>query len=89
MARDFEAALPFVMTGAQKRSLEEIQRDMASRAPMNRLLHGDVGSGKTVVAFVAMLGAVESGKQAALMAPTQILAEQHFQTARKWLEPAN
>jgi ATP-dependent DNA helicase RecG len=54
---------------------------------MNRLLHGDVGSGKTVVAFAAMLGAVESGKQAALMAPTQILAEQHFQTARKWLEP--
>jgi ATP-dependent DNA helicase RecG len=87
LARDFEASLPFAMTGAQKRSLEEIQRDMASRAPMNRLLHGDVGSGKTVVAFAAMLGAVESGKQAALMAPTQILAEQHFQTARKWLEP--
>lgn len=87
LAQDFEASLPFAMTGAQKRSLEEIQRDMASRAPMNRLLHGDVGSGKTVVAFAAMLGAVESGKQAALMAPTQILAEQHFQTARKWLEP--
>ncbi len=87
LARDFEAALPFQMTGAQKRSLEEIQRDMASNAPMNRLLHGDVGSGKTVVAFAAMLGAVESGKQAALMAPTQILAEQHFNTARKWLEP--
>jgi len=87
LARDFESALPFAMTGAQKRSLLEIQRDMASNAPMNRLLHGDVGSGKTVVAFAAMLGAVESGKQAALMAPTQILAEQHFQTARKWLEP--
>ncbi len=87
LARDFEAALPFEMTGAQKRSLQEIQRDMASNAPMNRLLHGDVGSGKTVVAFAAMLGAVESGKQAALMAPTQILAEQHFITARKWLEP--
>ena len=87
LARDFQSALPFEMTGAQKRSLEEIQRDMASNAPMNRLLHGDVGSGKTVVAFAAMLGAVESGKQAALMAPTQILAEQHFNTARKWLEP--
>jgi len=87
LAREFEASLPFQMTGAQKRSLEEIQRDMASNAPMNRLLHGDVGSGKTVVAFAAMLGAVESGKQAALMAPTQILAEQHFITARKWLEP--
>jgi ATP-dependent DNA helicase RecG len=87
LVQDFEKALPFEMTGAQKRSLEEIQRDMASNAPMNRLLHGDVGSGKTVVAFAAMLGAVESGKQAALMAPTQILAEQHFNTARKWLEP--
>jgi len=87
LARDFEAALPFQMTGAQKRSLIEIQQDMASKAPMNRLLHGDVGSGKTVVAFAAMLGAVESGKQAALMAPTQILADQHYQTARKWLEP--
>ncbi|HEY1084349.1 MAG TPA: ATP-dependent DNA helicase RecG [Prosthecobacter sp.] len=87
LARDFEAALPFAMTGAQKRSLGEIQKDMASPAPMNRLLHGDVGSGKTVVAFAAMLGAVESGKQAALMAPTQILAEQHFINARKWLEP--
>lgn len=87
LARDFEAALPFQMTGGQKRSLIEIQQDMASNAPMNRLLHGDVGSGKTVVAFAAMLGAVESGKQAALMAPTQILADQHYQTARKWLEP--
>lgn len=87
LARDFEQSLPFAMTGAQKRSLVEIQRDMASRAPMNRLLHGDVGSGKTVVAFAAMLGAVESGKQAALMAPTQILAEQHFLNARKWLDP--
>jgi ATP-dependent DNA helicase RecG len=87
LAEEFEASLPFEMTGAQKRSLVEIQRDMASNAPMNRLLHGDVGSGKTVVAFAAMLGAVEAGKQAALMAPTQILAEQHFQTARKWLEP--
>jgi ATP-dependent DNA helicase RecG len=60
---------------------------MASTAPMNRLLHGDVGSGKTVVAFAAMLRAIESGAQAVLMAPTQILAEQHARTAAKWLEP--
>lgn len=83
----FVEGLPFSMTGAQKRSLEEIQRDMASHLPMNRLLHGDVGSGKTVVAFAAMLGAVQAGRRAALMAPTQILAEQHFLTAQKWLEP--
>ncbi|HYF35483.1 MAG TPA: ATP-dependent DNA helicase RecG, partial [Prosthecobacter sp.] len=87
LAREFQQSLPFALTGAQQRSLEEIQRDMAAATPMNRLLHGDVGSGKTVVAFAAMLGAVEAGKQAALMAPTQILAEQHFLTARKWLEP--
>ena len=76
------------LTGAQKRSLGEIRRDMASDAPMNRLLHGDVGSGKTVVALAAMLIAVESGSQAALMAPTQILAEQHYLNARAWLEPS-
>jgi ATP-dependent DNA helicase RecG len=87
LAEDFQKALPFELTPAQKRSLHEIQQDMSSPAPMNRLLHGDVGSGKTVVAFAAMLGAVESGRQAALMAPTQILAEQHYQNARKWLEP--
>jgi ATP-dependent DNA helicase RecG len=87
LAHAFEEALPFGLTHAQRRSLEEIRGDMESRRPMNRLLHGDVGSGKTVVALAAMLGAVESGKQAALMAPTQILAEQHFLTARKWLEP--
>lgn len=87
LARQFEEALPFQLTGAQRRSLEEIRHDMAAASPMNRLLHGDVGSGKTVVAFAAMLGAIESGKQAALMAPTQILAEQHFRNARQWLEP--
>ena len=80
-------ALPFQLTPAQQRCLEEIWRDMATAMPMNRLLHGDVGSGKTIVAFMAMLRAVESGSQAALMAPTQILAEQHFQNARRWLEP--
>lgn len=87
LLRDFFAELPFQLTDAQKRCLDEIHRDMASTAPMNRLLHGDVGSGKTVVAFAAMLRAIESGAQAVLMAPTQILAEQHARTAAKWLEP--
>jgi ATP-dependent DNA helicase RecG len=87
LLRDFFNELPFQLTSAQQRCLEEIHRDMASGAPMNRLLHGDVGSGKTVVAFAAMLRAVESGRQAVLMAPTQILAEQHARNARKWLEP--
>lgn len=87
LLRDFFNELPFQLTTAQQRCLEEIHRDMASGNPMNRLLHGDVGSGKTVVAFAAMLRAVESGRQAVLMAPTQILAEQHARNARKWLEP--
>ena len=87
LTRDFLAELPFQLTEAQKRCLDEIHRDMASSIPMNRLLHGDVGSGKTVVAFAAMLRAVESGAQGILMAPTQILAEQHALSARKWLEP--
>lgn len=87
LMHEFLRELPFELTGAQKRSLGEIRRDMASHAPMNRLLHGDVGSGKTVVALAAMLTAIESGSQAALMAPTQILAEQHFLTAQKWLAP--
>lgn len=72
------ASLPFSLTGAQLRSIAEIQNDMASVRPMNRLLHGDVGAGKTLVALSAMLLAVDAGFQAALMAPTQILAEQHF-----------
>jgi ATP-dependent DNA helicase RecG len=87
LLRDFFNELPFQLTTAQQRCLDEIHRDMASGAPMNRLLHGDVGSGKTVVAFAAMLRAVESGRQAVLMAPTQILAEQHARSARQWLEP--
>lgn len=87
LLRDFCNELPFHLTPAQQRCLDEIHRDMASGNPMNRLLHGDVGSGKTVVAFAAMLRAVESGRQAVLMAPTQILAEQHARNARKWLEP--
>jgi ATP-dependent DNA helicase RecG len=87
LLRDFFNELPFKLTMAQQRCLDEIHHDMASGNPMNRLLHGDVGSGKTVVAFAAMLRAVESGRQAVLMAPTQILAEQHARNARKWLEP--
>ncbi|MFZ0695426.1 MAG: DEAD/DEAH box helicase, partial [Alphaproteobacteria bacterium] len=74
------AALPFQLTASQTQSLEEIRRDMAAPTRMLRLLQGDVGSGKTVVAFLAMLTAVEAGHQAALMAPTEILARQHMKT---------
>ena len=78
--------LPFHPTAAQKRALGEIVTDMRSPSPMRRLLQGDVGSGKTIVAFQAMLVAMENGYQAALMAPTEILATQHFLAARKLLE---
>jgi ATP-dependent DNA helicase RecG len=80
------APLPFPLTGAQRRALAEIGRDMARPEPMNRLLQGDVGSGKTAVAFAAMLLAVQSGWQAALMVPTEILAEQHARTVGRWVE---
>ena len=83
----FQAGLPFPLTEAQRRVIGEIRDDLASQRPMNRLLHGDVGSGKTVVALSAMLLAVEAGFQAALMAPTQILAEQHYLNFKRWLEP--
>lgn len=83
----FYNSLPFDLTGAQKRSIHEIVADMRAPVPMNRLLQGDVGSGKTFVAMAAMLLAVDSGCQAALMAPTQILAEQHYLTFRRWLSP--
>ena len=83
----FRRGLPFDLTNAQARVLEEVRRDLASTQPMNRLLQGDVGSGKTVVAIGAMLLAVEAGFQTALMAPTQILAEQHFAVLCRWLEP--
>ena len=83
----FYSSLPFDFTGAQKRSIKEILADMRSPKPMNRLVQGDVGSGKTFVAMAAMLLAIGSGCQAALMAPTQILAEQHYLTFRRWLEP--
>ena len=87
LLKRFYASLPFDLTVAQKRSIKEIVADMREPRAMNRLLQGDVGSGKTFVAMAAMLLAINSGCQTALMAPTQILAEQHFLTFRKWLEP--
>ena len=81
--------LPFHPTAAQKRALGEIVADMRSPSPMRRLLHGDVGSGKTIVALQAMLVAMENGYQAALMAPTEILATQHFLAMRKLLEKSS
>jgi ATP-dependent DNA helicase RecG len=83
----FLRGLPFDLTEAQARVIGELRRDLGSKHPMNRLLQGDVGSGKTVVAIAAMLLAVEGGFQAALMAPTQILAEQHYAVLCRWLEP--
>jgi ATP-dependent DNA helicase RecG len=83
----FLRSLPFGLTSAQTKVIAEIRRDMESKFPMNRLLQGDVGSGKTVVAIAAILLAVEAGYQAAFMAPTQILAEQHYAVLGRWLEP--
>lgn len=83
----FLKILPFELTNAQQKVITEIRRDLAANYPMNRLLQGDVGSGKTVVAIAAMLLAIEAGYQAAFMAPTQILAEQHYEVLRRWLEP--
>ncbi len=81
------AVLPFQLTGAQQRVAEEIARDLARPQPMHRLLQGDVGSGKTVVAALAAAVAIDAGWQCALMAPTEILAEQHFRKLIGWLEP--
>lgn len=83
----FLDALPFALTKAQSKVIAEIRRDLAAPHQMNRLLQGDVGSGKTVVAIAAMLLAIEAGYQAALMAPTQVLAEQHYGVVRRWLDP--
>ncbi len=89
--RDGEAALlaslPFALTGAQRRVCDEIAADLARPQPMNRLLQGDVGSGKTVIAALAAMVAVGSGWQATLMAPTEILARQHYERLSPWLEP--
>ncbi len=87
LVRPLHEALPFELTGAQARALREIYSDMQSERRMNRMLQGDVGSGKTAVAVFAMLLAVEGGRQAALMAPTEILAEQHARGIRELVEP--
>ena len=79
--------LPFTMTGAQERTIAEIRADLARERPMNRLLQGDVGSGKTLVAVAAALTAIESGYQVAFMAPTELLARQHARNLAAWLDP--
>ncbi|MBV9698185.1 MAG: ATP-dependent DNA helicase RecG [Gammaproteobacteria bacterium] len=83
----FLARLPFTFTAAQRRALADAERDLASAAPMARLLQGDVGCGKTVVAAAAAARAAGSGLQAAVMAPTELLAEQHFRNFRDWFQP--
>ncbi|WP_456282273.1 ATP-dependent DNA helicase RecG [Cupriavidus sp. JZ107] len=83
----FLAALPFALTGAQQRVVREIAADMGAPHPMHRLLQGDVGSGKTIVAALAACQAIDAGYQAALMAPTEILAEQHYRKLSGWLAP--
>ena len=85
--RDFHKALPFTLTGAQMRAVTEIMGDFRRGAPMNRLVQGDVGSGKTMVAAAAAFAAARNGKQSALMAPTEILAEQHYKSLQKLFAP--
>jgi len=87
LTRKLLASLPFTLTGAQQRVWQDIARDLGTPHPMQRLLQGDVGSGKTIVAALAALQAVENGYQAAVMAPTEILAEQHYAKFAAWLEP--
>ncbi|MDQ3700434.1 MAG: ATP-dependent DNA helicase RecG, partial [Chloroflexota bacterium] len=87
LLEEFSALLPFELTAAQRRVLDEVAADMAQDLPMSRLLQGDVGSGKTVVAVMACLIAVRNGYQAALMAPTEVLAQQHLRTVSRLLEP--
>ncbi|HMW51807.1 MAG TPA: ATP-dependent DNA helicase RecG [Zoogloea sp.] len=87
LTRALLTELPFSLTGAQRRAWDEIARDLAAAHPMQRLLQGDVGSGKTCVAALAMLRAAENGRQAVLMAPTEILAEQHYRKLAGWLAP--
>ncbi len=84
--RFYHEQLTFELTGAQKRVIREIRRDLGSGRQMNRLLQGDVGSGKTLVALMTMLIAADNGYQSALMAPTEILAQQHYKTIRRWVE---
>ncbi len=87
LTKAFLASLSFELTGAQRRVMKEIAADLRGAVPMQRLVQGDVGSGKTVVAALAVLMAVESGYQAAVMAPTEILAEQHYRNFARWLAP--
>ncbi|MGB5304709.1 MAG: ATP-dependent DNA helicase RecG [Gammaproteobacteria bacterium] len=87
LAARFIESLPFTLTAAQQRVIGEIRQDLAHAFPMGRLVQGDVGSGKTVVAACAALAAVEAGYQVALMAPTELLAEQHYRSFSAWLEP--
>ncbi|HYM87095.1 MAG TPA: ATP-dependent DNA helicase RecG [Pseudoxanthomonas sp.] len=87
LASQLQSALPFSLTGAQQRVFAQIRADLAQPSPMLRLVQGDVGSGKTVVAAMAAMLAVEAGKQAALAAPTELLAEQHLANLRQWLQP--
>jgi len=87
LVKALREALPFRLTGAQQRVFDEIRKDLARAHPMLRLVQGDVGSGKTVVAALAAMLAVERGKQVALAAPTELLAEQHLTNLRAWLEP--
>jgi len=87
LVQDLVARLPFALTGAQRKAWREIERDLARPHPMQRLLQGDVGSGKTVVAALAALQCVESGRQVAVMAPTEILSEQHYRKLAGWLAP--
>jgi ATP-dependent DNA helicase RecG len=87
LAARFIASLPFALTGAQRRVLDDVERDLARDVPMMRLVQGDVGCGKTVVAAAAAARAVGSGRQAALMAPTELLAEQHWRSFDSWFRP--
>lgn len=87
LVKEFINNLPFELTGAQKKAVNEILNDLNSDVPMARLLQGDVGSGKTVVATIMLLAGVENGYQGALMAPTEILAQQHYNNLQQWLSP--
>jgi ATP-dependent DNA helicase RecG len=87
LLEQFYSQLPFSLTSAQRRVIDDILNDMTSKTPMNRLVQGDVGSGKTVVAVVAVLAAIQSGYQAALMAPTEVLVQQHYRKIATWFEP--